>query len=71
MENLQEVISSLISQYTDRQMDYMEFTKYVKTEIENLLFENNINYQNITYRVKDVNSLKNKLNKFAKKYMAI
>ena len=67
MENLQEVINNQISQYTNRQMDYVEFTKYIKIKIENLLFENDINYQNITYRVKDVNSLKNKLNKFAKK----
>lgn len=58
MENLQEGINDPISQYTNIQMDYVEFTKYIKRKIENLLFENDINYQNITYRVKDVNSLK-------------
>lgn len=71
MKNLQEIINNLISQYNEKQMDYVEFTNYIKRKIENLLFENSIRYQSITCRVKDVNSLKNKLNKFAKKYMAI
>lgn len=67
MKNLQEIINNLIPQYNEKQMDYVEFTNYIKRKIENLLFENSIRYQSITCRVKDVNSLKNKLNKFAKK----
>ena len=53
----------LLKQYLKLQLEYVKFQKYMVNLIDNLLIEKNIKYQNLTSRVKDVNSLEQKLNK--------
>ena len=56
-----ELIEELLNQYLNLQLKYVDFEKYIKNKIENLIIENKIKYQNLTSRVKDLNSLKLKL----------
>ena len=56
-----ELIEKLLNQYLSLQLKYVDFEKYIKNKIENLIIENKIKYQNLTSRVKDLNSLKLKL----------
>ncbi len=53
----------LLNQYLALQLKYVEFEKYIKNKIENLLIEDGIRYQNLTSRVKNVKSLTGKLEK--------
>lgn len=55
----------LLNQYLELQLKYVSFEKYIKNTIENLLLEERIKYQNLTGRVKDVKSLKGKLERKA------
>lgn len=61
MSKNEELINTLISQYIDMQLDYVNFTSYMKSKLKNLLVENDIHYQSITSRIKDIESLKRKL----------
>ena len=63
MEKNEEMINKLLSQYINLQLEYVNFTNYMNSKIKNLLIENDIHYQSITSRVKDVESLKKKLYK--------
>lgn len=63
MEKNEEIINKLLSQYINLQLEYVNFTNYMNSKIRNLLIENDIHYQSITSRVKDVDSLKKKLYK--------
>lgn len=56
-----ELIEELLNQYLSLQLKYVDFEKYIKNKIENLIIENKIKYQNLTSRIKDLNSLKLKL----------
>ena len=60
MEKNEEIINKLLSQYINLQLEYVNFTNYMNSKIRNLLIENDIHYQSITSRVKDVDSLKKK-----------
>ena len=51
----------LINQYQELQLNYVIFEKYIKNIVENLLLEEGIKYQNLTGRVKNLKSLKGKL----------
>ena len=51
----------LINQYQELQLNYVLFEKYIKNIIENLLLEEGIKYQNLTGRIKNLKSLKGKL----------
>lgn len=51
----------LINQYQELQLNYVLFEKYIKNIVENLLLEEGIKYQNLTGRVKNLKSLKGKL----------
>ena len=53
----------LLDQYFNLQLKYVEFEKYIKNMIENLLIEKGIKYQNLTSRVKNAKSLDGKLEK--------
>jgi len=61
MKNENEILNNLISQYINLQLEYVKFTNYMKSSIENLMIDHDIHYQSITSRVKNVESLKNKL----------
>lgn len=56
-----EIKEQLLNQYLELQLKYVSFEKYIKNIVENLLLEEGIKYQNLTGRVKDVKSLKGKL----------
>lgn len=60
-QNNKEKIENLISKYINSQLNYVEFTQYMERKIKNLMIENNLHFQTITYRVKDVESLRKKL----------
>ena len=51
----------LLNQYIELQLRYVLFEKYIKNIIENLLLESGIKYQNLSSRVKDIKSLKEKI----------
>ena len=51
----------LLQQYYSLMLDYVKYKNYIENKIENLLIENNIKYQNLTSRIKEVKSLSNKL----------
>ena len=51
----------LINQYQELQLNYVLFEKYIQNIVENLLLEEGIKYQNLTGRVKNLKSLKGKL----------
>ncbi len=55
----------LINQYQELQLNYVLFEKYIKNTIENLLLEEKIIYQNLTGRVKNIKSLRGKLERTA------
>ena len=59
MENLQE----LLNQYSLIQLQYVEFEKYMKNELENLLIEESIKYQQLTGRIKTIDSIEQKIKK--------
>lgn len=51
----------LVNQYIELQLRYVLFEKYIRNIIENLLLESGIKYQNLSSRVKDIKSLKEKI----------
>lgn len=57
MEKLQE----LLNQYSLLQLQYVEFEKYMKNELENLLIEQGVKYQQLTGRIKTIESIEKKL----------
>ena len=59
MENLQE----LLNQYLLLQLQYVKFEKYMKNELENLLIEEGIKYQQLTGRIKTIDSIEKKIKK--------
>ena len=56
-----ELNDELLNQYFSLQLEYVNFEKYIKNKFENLMIENGVKYQNLTSRVKNINSLKLKL----------
>lgn len=64
MSKKDEQIDNLITQYTNLQLSYVDYNQYMKARIENLLIENDIHYQSITNRIKNIDSLKNKLKRY-------
>lgn len=52
----------LLRQYSLLIAEYIKYKKYMENKIENLLIVNNIKYQNLTSRIKEIESLSNKLN---------
>ncbi len=56
-----EKIKELLNQYSLLQLQYVEFEKYMKNELENLLIEKNIKYQQLTGRIKTIESIEKKL----------
>lgn len=57
MEKLQE----LLNQYSLLQLQYVEFEKYMKNELENLLIEQGVKYQQLTGRIKTIESIEKKI----------
>ena len=50
-----ELIEELLNQYLSLQLKYVDFEKYIKNKIENLIIEIKIKYKNLTSRIKDLN----------------
>lgn len=59
--DIQNEIEKLVNQYSLIQLSYNKFKEYMLNEIENMLIENGIRFQNLSGRVKDINSLRGKL----------
>lgn len=61
-KNKKEDIEKLVTDFINMQLEYVKFTEYMERKVQNILIENNIKYQAITSRVKDIESLRKKLN---------
>lgn len=58
-----EIKEDLLNQYLRLQLKYVDFEKYIKNKMENILIQEKIKYQNLTSRIKNIESLKKKIEK--------